>query len=346
MQAPNLAPTIYEGAFEYLGGVLQRIGTEEGQLIRDASGNYTAQYYLKDHLGSVRQVISETGTVLQETEYYPFGLAVNRTSGSNKYKFQGQEEQPSIGTYDFGNRMYDPAAVRWNRPDRFADKYVHLSPYSAFGGNPLLYTDMNGDSLVVNYFDANSQAQKVHYGYTDQGGYSFYNTDGTAYAGGNKFVDQVGSALARLGLGKEGRQMVDFLSNDAQTVTIGLGKNTYDDATHTVGFNPNSNTDIPTEGGTNGMAKAPTFISLGHELAHSEDHLRGTLNRNTTWNGYEEAEKYSTHRENQFRGENGLPLRSHYGVDISTGVKRPDPNSAIIDSKGYSLFFKPIKYRK
>lgn len=139
--------------------------------------------------------------------------------------------------------------------------------------------------------------------------------------------------------------MIDFLSKDSQVVSIANGKNVYDDATKTIGFNPNSNTDIPTEGGTNGMAKAPTFISLGHEMAHSEDHLKGTLNRNTTWNGYEEAEKYSTHRENQFRGENGLPLRTHYGVDVSTGIKRPASNSAIIDRKGNSMFFKPIKYR-
>ena len=149
MQAPNLPATIYEGAFEYLGGVLQRIGTEEGQLIRDASGNYTAQYYLKDHLGSVRQVISETGTVLQETEYYPFGLAVNRTSGSNKYKFQGQEEQPSIGLYDFGNRMYDPQTGRMNTTDRFTEKYAHVSGYQFALNNPVLNLEINGDSIVV-----------------------------------------------------------------------------------------------------------------------------------------------------------------------------------------------------
>ena len=264
----------------------------------------------------------------------------------DEFKYNGKEFIEETGLNDFGWRQQDPVLGRMWSSDRFAEKYYELSPLSFAAGNPLRYIDMNGDSLVVNYFDANNQAQRVYYGYTEQGGYNFYNTDGTAYTGGDKFINQVGSALGHLGLGKEGRQMVDFLSNDSQIVTIGMGKNTYDDVTHTVGFNPNSNTDIPTEGGANGMAKAPTFISLGHELAHSEDHLKGTLNRNTTWNGYEEAEKYSTHRENQFRGENGLPLRTHYGVDNSTGIKLPDPNSAIIDSKGYSLFFKPIKYRK
>lgn len=245
--------------------------------------------------------------------------------------------------------MYDPATVHWNRPDRFSDKYYNLSPYSAFGGNPLLFTDMNGDSLVINYFDANSQAQKVHYGYTQQGGYGFYNADGTAYAGGNTFVDQVSSALGRLGLGKEGRQMVDFLSNDTHVVSIAQGGNQYNDIIYTVGFNPSSKANIPTEKGVNGLAKSPSYISLGHELAHTEDHLKGTLNKNKTWVGtinYSEAEKYATHRENQFRAENGLPLRTHYGViEISPKVYVPDPLNQIIDSKGRSLIYPKVKYR-
>ncbi|MDF7821456.1 M91 family zinc metallopeptidase [Runella sp. MFBS21] len=285
--------------------------------------------------------------------YDPWGwnLVGIETEGNPelKFKFQGQEEIPELGWYDFGNRMYDPAAVHWNRSDRFADKYFNLSPYSAFGGNPLRYTDMNGDSLVINYFDTNSQEQRVHYGYTQQGGYNFYNADGTAYTGGDKFINQVGSALARLGLGKEGRQMIDFLSNDAQVVSIAQGGNQYDDNTHTVGFNPNSKADIPTEGGVNGLAKSPSYISLGHELAHTEDHLKGTLNKNKTWVGtinYLEAEKYSTHRENQFRSENGLPLRTHYGViEISPKVFVPDPLNPIVDKKGRSLIYSKVKYR-
>ncbi|WP_158281282.1 M91 family zinc metallopeptidase [Dyadobacter jejuensis] len=347
----------YAGFFEYdASNVLKRIATSEGQLV-PSGDTLRFDYYLKDHLGNVRLVFSEKGDILQSTDYYPFGLEMDRNSpvvglnsrnGVNRYLFQGQEKMPEFNSYDFGNRLFDPATVHWNRPDRYADKYYNLSPYSAFGGNPLRYTDMNGDSLVVNYFDSNSQTQRVHYGYTQQGGYSFYNADGTAYSGGDKFIAQVGGALGRLGLGKEGRQMVDFLSYDAQTVTIGMStSNKYIDATHSVGFIENSGAQIPTEGAKGGVSTAPSYISLGHELAHAEDHLKGTLNTNTTWNGYLEAEKYSTNRENQFRSENGLPLRTHYGVlRDPNGINMPDNSTRIIDSKGNSLFFKPINYRK
>lgn len=198
--------------------------------------------------------------------------------------------------------MYDPTIARWNRPDRFSEKYYDLSTYSFGAGNPLMYTDVNGDSLVINYFDSNNTRQTLNYGYTESSGYGFYNKDGSTYAGGDKFVDQVSSALGRLGLGKEGRQMIDFLSGDAQVVSIGMAKeHKYDDGSYSVGFTQNSGADIPTVGGVNGFAKAPAFISLGHELAHAEDHLKGTLNKNLTWVGtvsnYLEAEKYATYRE-------------------------------------------------
>ena len=46
--------------------------------MRNSSGNYELNYYMRDHLGNVRQVLKEDGTVLQETEYYAFG----RSDGS------------------------------------------------------------------------------------------------------------------------------------------------------------------------------------------------------------------------------------------------------------------------
>ena len=342
--------TDYSGNKIYKNSALYQIGHDEGRIV---DGQY--EYFINDHLGNLRVSFRDSSGIAkisQKQDYDPYGAELQKISylknswKQSDFKYSGKEFIEQTELNDYGWRQQDPIIGRMWGIDRFSEKYYGLSPMQFAGNNPITTIEVNGDSLVINYFDANSQAQRVYYDYTQQGGYGFYNADGTAYTGSDKFINQVGSALAQLGLGKEGRQMIDFLSNDAQIVAIGLGKNTYDDATNTVGFNPNSNTDIPTEGGTNGMAKAPTFISLGHELAHSEDHLKGTLNRNTTWNGYEEAEKYSTHRENQFRGENGLPLRTTYGVDISTGIKRPDPNSAIIDSKGYSLFFKLIKYRK
>ncbi|TDB67989.1 hypothetical protein [Arundinibacter roseus] len=65
LQAPA-GITYYAGAFEYKGdGTLLRIGLPEGQLIRNTNGTYSLNYYLKDHLGNVRVVFDESGTVIQ-----------------------------------------------------------------------------------------------------------------------------------------------------------------------------------------------------------------------------------------------------------------------------------------
>ena len=45
--------------------------------------------------------------------------------------------------------MYDPAVGRFFTQDRFAEKYYPMTPYQYAANNPLLYVDVNGDSLIV-----------------------------------------------------------------------------------------------------------------------------------------------------------------------------------------------------
>ena len=52
----------YSGEFLYEGGVLKKILFDGGYVINDVSGP-VYMFFLRDHLGSVRAVVSETGTV-------------------------------------------------------------------------------------------------------------------------------------------------------------------------------------------------------------------------------------------------------------------------------------------
>ena len=54
----------YSGEFLYEGGVLKKILFDGGYVINGESGP-VYMFFLKDHLGSVRAVVSETGVVLQ-----------------------------------------------------------------------------------------------------------------------------------------------------------------------------------------------------------------------------------------------------------------------------------------
>ena len=62
----------YSGEFLYEGGVLKRILFDGGYVMNCESGP-VYMFFLKDHLGSVRAVASETGVVQQRNNYFPYG---------------------------------------------------------------------------------------------------------------------------------------------------------------------------------------------------------------------------------------------------------------------------------
>lgn len=109
----------------------------------------TYHYYLKDHLGNVRGVLrrtgATTGTVEQQSDYYPFGLQkVVASGGINRYLYNGKELQGELGYYDYGARQYDPLIGRWNVVDPVAEGYKIVSPYAYVGNDPVLFLDPNG----------------------------------------------------------------------------------------------------------------------------------------------------------------------------------------------------------
>ena len=62
----------YSGEFLYEGGVLKKILFDGGYVINDVSEPVYV-FFLKDHLGSVRVVVSETEVVQQRNDYFPYG---------------------------------------------------------------------------------------------------------------------------------------------------------------------------------------------------------------------------------------------------------------------------------
>jgi len=58
---------------------------------------------------------------------------------------------PVAFAYDFGARMFDSRVGIFTSRDPHESSYPHLSPYSAFGNNPIIYIDPDGRDIV--YFD-------------------------------------------------------------------------------------------------------------------------------------------------------------------------------------------------
>ena len=91
--------------------------------------------------------------VVSSQDYYPFGLTFNeeqRTASTpQRYKYNGKELQEETEWYDYGARHYDAQLGRFVTQDRFAEKYVDFSPYQYAANNPILFVDVNGDSINV-----------------------------------------------------------------------------------------------------------------------------------------------------------------------------------------------------
>ncbi len=146
------------------------------QVLFDGMNNYT------DHLGNVRLSYSMdhlTGKlkILEENQYYPFGLRhevyvsgtkldFSRNPGDGiepepglppvldyvtrmeyQYKYNGKEFQDELGlnVYDFGARMYMPDIGRWGVHDPASEYMVEWSPYAYAYNDPVAFVDEDGE---------------------------------------------------------------------------------------------------------------------------------------------------------------------------------------------------------
>jgi len=107
----------------------------------------TRNYYLKDHLGSIRVVLNSTNTVVSAQDYDCWGYILeNRTYNSSamKYDFTGKERDDETNYDYFGARYYDSRIGRWGQVEPLLDKYVSWSPYVYTLCNPVIAVDVDG----------------------------------------------------------------------------------------------------------------------------------------------------------------------------------------------------------
>lgn len=151
----SLTKTMYSGSMVFEdddsnGYDLQYIISSEGT-IQTGGASTEYHYFIKDHLGNTRVTFDDTGTKLQEIDYYPFGMKFPGTlGGENKYLYNGKELQDeqlggvNLDWYDYGARYYDPALGRFHTIDPLAETYNFQSPFAYAANNPVLFTDYLG----------------------------------------------------------------------------------------------------------------------------------------------------------------------------------------------------------
>jgi RHS repeat-associated protein len=118
---------------------------------RDASGNVDC--YFADHLGTSRVVANASGSILDDSDFYPFGgERVVASSSGNHYKFTGKERD-GTGLDNFGARYNSSSLGRFMSPDeplidQDTGRPQSWNLYSYVRNNPLNSIDPNGHDCV------------------------------------------------------------------------------------------------------------------------------------------------------------------------------------------------------
>jgi RHS repeat-associated protein len=135
----------------------------------------TVNYYIADHLGSSRIVTNSSGSILDDSDFYPYGGERSYSSGSgNNYKFTGKERDAESRLDDFAARFYTSNYGRFLSADDA--KYAHAPDpqtwnlYTYVANNPLNAVDPTGHEVDPLLADANANQYKPmeHSGYIDQ----------------------------------------------------------------------------------------------------------------------------------------------------------------------------------
>ncbi|MGH1386565.1 RHS repeat domain-containing protein [Kordia sp.] len=135
---------------------------------------------VKDHLGNIRKVVDETGTIVASFEYTPFGMTITKEGSTSPditfYRYTGQEFDKETGLYNFPARMYDPETGRFYTID---PKKVGGTPYAYVLNNPSNLVDPDGEEPLTAFLIAvvigavvGAVAGAVTYAVTHQGSFN------------------------------------------------------------------------------------------------------------------------------------------------------------------------------
>jgi RHS repeat-associated protein len=122
-----------------------------GIVARQTSGG-TVSWYLADALGTVRDLINNSGAVIDHVDFSAFGTVLDEsspTSGDRFVSFAGLERDTVTGLNLAVEREENPGTGRWDSRDPAAFGAGDTNLYRYVLNNPALYVDWNGTDLFA-----------------------------------------------------------------------------------------------------------------------------------------------------------------------------------------------------
>jgi RHS repeat-associated protein len=147
----------------YIGGIYER--RDDGTITKyyaalgrmiamrevpPGGGDGELRYLLADHLGGTTVVTDDTGAVLAQRAYWPYGgertIQGDQRLTARQYTGQREEDYDGLGLYNYKARFYSTTLGRFVSADPIsADGLNH---YSYVANNPLRYIDPSGYCIV------------------------------------------------------------------------------------------------------------------------------------------------------------------------------------------------------
>lgn len=149
-----LSKTVYSPGDEYETTKIASNGANQntsyyfanGQLIAKKNPDGSKIYYQNDHLGSTGILTDQSGNLVEETSYDPWG-DIKSGGLASKYLYTGQEKDPETNLNYYNARYYDSSMRRFTQADDVIANIYNpqgLNRYSYVNNNPVNYTDPTG----------------------------------------------------------------------------------------------------------------------------------------------------------------------------------------------------------
>jgi RHS repeat-associated protein len=121
-----------------------------GILARTSSGGTTA-WYLTDQLGSVRDIVSTSGTELDHIVYDSFGTILSQSDSANgdRFLFAGMQFDATMGQYFDNARWYVPGTGRFSTQDPKSFGAGDPNLYRYVFNTPTIWTDPSGMNIAL-----------------------------------------------------------------------------------------------------------------------------------------------------------------------------------------------------
>ncbi|MGK7874026.1 MAG: RHS repeat-associated core domain-containing protein [Xenococcaceae cyanobacterium] len=125
-------------------------GTRVDQVLAQENVSGDVIWHLTDHLGTVRDLVDNSGEVVNHFTYDSFGNIISQTNPTvdTRYLFTGREFDEETGLYYYRARYYDPSVGRFISEDPISFAGGDTNLYGYVANRPLDSVDPSGMTSV------------------------------------------------------------------------------------------------------------------------------------------------------------------------------------------------------